>query len=101
MGGFEGFKRTTRVYVNTIERYSIENDQWESYSMDSPQLSSLGACAYEKSIYFGGGKNGQWSKISDFYCFSIDKRQLERRASMLNARTSHVFHISDNKILGK
>jgi N-acetylneuraminic acid mutarotase len=60
MGGFEGFKRTTRVYVNTIERYSIEDDQWESFSTDGPQLSSLAACAYENSIFLGGGKNGQW-----------------------------------------
>ncbi len=118
MGGFEGFKRTTRVYVDTIERYSIENDQWESFSSASPQLSSLAACAYENSIFLGGGKNGQWyeyilrrisscisvvsrSKIADFYCFSIDKRQLERRASMLNARTTHAFHIFEKKILGK
>ncbi|CAF1135418.1 unnamed protein product [Adineta steineri] len=99
MGGFEGFKRTTRIYLNTIERYSIENDQWESFSVDGPQLSSLAACAYENSIYLGGGKNGQWSKIADFYCFSIDKRQLERRASMLNARTTHAFHLFDDKIL--
>jgi len=61
MGGFEGFKRTTRIYVNTIERYSIEYDQWESFSTDGPQLSSLSACAYENSIFLGGGKNGQWS----------------------------------------
>ena len=60
MGGFEGFKRTTRVYVNTIERYSIEDDQWESFSTDGTQLSSLAACAYENSIFLGGGKNGQW-----------------------------------------
>ncbi|CAF2724226.1 unnamed protein product [Rotaria sp. Silwood2] len=39
------------------------------------------------------------SKIADFYCFSIDKRQLEKRASMLNARTTHAFHIFDEKIL--
>ncbi|CAF0730395.1 unnamed protein product [Rotaria sordida] len=99
MGGFEGFKRTTRIYVTTVERYSIENDQWESFSTDSPQLSSLAACTYNNLIYLGGGKNGQWSKIADFYCFSIDKRQLERRASMLNARTTHAFHIFDDKIL--
>ncbi|CAF1232536.1 unnamed protein product [Rotaria sp. Silwood1] len=99
MGGFEGFKRTTRVYVNTIERYSIENDQWESFSTEGPQLSSLAACSYGNSIFLGGGKNGQWSKIADFYCFSIDKRQLEKRASMLNARTTHAFHIFDEKIL--
>ena len=37
------------------------------------------------------------SKIADFYCFSIDKRQLEKRASMLNARTTHAFHIFDEK----
>ena len=41
------------------------------------------------------------SKIADFYCFSIDKRQLEPRASMLNARTTHAFHMFDDKILGK
>lgn len=41
------------------------------------------------------------SKIADFYCFSIEKRQLEKRASMLNARTTHGFHIFDEKILGK
>ena len=60
MGGFEGFKRTTRVYVNTIERYSIEHDQWESFSTEGPQLSSLAACAYGNVIFLGGGKNGQW-----------------------------------------
>lgn len=68
MGGFEGFKRTTRVYVNTIERYSIENDRWESFSNDGPQLSSLAACAYGNSIFLGGGKNGQW------YVFQIKSR---------------------------
>ena len=41
------------------------------------------------------------SKIADFYCFSLDKRQLEPRASMLNARTTHAFHLFDQKILGK
>ena len=40
------------------------------------------------------------SKIADFYCFSIDKRQLEKRAPMLNARTTHAFHLFDGKILG-
>ena len=40
------------------------------------------------------------SKIADFYHFSIDKRQLEKRASMLNARTTHAFHIFAEKILG-
>ena len=60
MGGFEGFKRTTRLYLNTIERYSIENDQWEVFSKDGPQLSSLAACDYKNSIFLGGGKNGQW-----------------------------------------
>ncbi|CAF0832223.1 unnamed protein product [Adineta steineri] len=99
MGGFEGFKRTTRVYVNTIERYSIEDDQWESFSSDGPQLSSPAACAYENSIFLGGGKNEQWSKIADFYCFSIDKRQLEKRSPMLHARTTHAFHLFDDKIL--
>ncbi|CAF1979589.1 unnamed protein product [Rotaria magnacalcarata] len=99
MGGFEGFKRTTRIYVNTIERYSIENDQWELFSTEGPQLSSLAACTYDNLIYLGGGKNGQWSKIADFYCFSIGKCQLERRTSMLNARTTHAFHLFDEKIL--
>ena len=87
--------------MNTIERYSIEHDRWEVYANDLPQLSSLAACAFENSIYFGGGKNSQWSKISDFYCFSIDKCQVERRASMLNARTTHTFHLFEKKILGK
>lgn len=41
------------------------------------------------------------SKIADFYCFSIDKCQLERRASMLDARTTHAYHMFDDKILGK
>ncbi|CAF0743658.1 unnamed protein product [Didymodactylos carnosus] len=99
MGGFEGFKRTTRVYVNTIERYSIENDHWESFSNDGPQLSSLASCAYDDKIYLGGGKNGQWSKIADFYCFDINKKQLERRASMLSARTTHNMTVFDQRIL--
>lgn len=60
MGGFEGFKRTTRLYLNTIERYSIEYDQWEVFSKEGPQLSSLAACDHQNSIFLGGGKNGQW-----------------------------------------
>lgn len=52
---------------------------------------------YVEDIYFLFSR----SKIADFYCFSIDKRQLEKRASMLNARTTHVFHIFDEKILGR
>ncbi|CAF1574355.1 unnamed protein product, partial [Didymodactylos carnosus] len=99
MGGFEGFKRTTRVYVNTIERYSVENDQWESFSSDGPQLSSLASCAFDNMIYLGGGKNGQWSKIADFYCFDINQKKLEHRASMLSARTTHNMTVVDQKIL--
>ena len=45
--------------------------------------------------------HGSRSKIADFYCFSIDKCQLERRASMLDARTTHAYHMFDDKILGK
>ena len=75
MGGFEGFKRTTRIYVNTIERYSIENDQWELFSNDSPQLSSLAACTYENCIYLGGGKNGQWYVE---YIYQTEKKREKR-----------------------
>ena len=74
MGGFEGFKRTTRNYLNTIERYSIEHDQWESLSIDGPQLSSLAACTYENSIYFGGGKNGQWYVDFDRYALKHENK---------------------------
>jgi hypothetical protein len=60
LGGFAGFKRVARMYNDTIDRYSIEHDRWESFFFNGPQLSSLAACAYKNSIFFGGGKNALW-----------------------------------------
>lgn len=112
-GGFEGFKRllnrsiwkfnftnfinilfflfrSNRVYLNTIERYSIEEDRWEPFSSNGPIISSIASCSYNNSIiYFGGGKNVNWTKMSDFYSIDVKTKQIDKKANMLIARTTH------------
>jgi len=88
-GGFEGFKRSNRVYLNTIERYSIEQDTWEEFSSDGPLMSCMASTSHENLIYFGGGKNVNWSKVSDFYSINVQTKEITKKASMLTARTTH------------
>ena len=83
-GGFEGFKRSNRVYLNTIERYSIEQDTWEEFSADGPLMSCMASTSHDNLIYFGGGKNVNWSKVSDFYCINVETKEIAKKASMVN-----------------
>ncbi len=85
--------------MNTIERYSLENDKWELYSNDGPQISSMAACTHNELIYYGGGKNMNWSKIPDFYCLDVYKKSIERKADMLTARTTHQITIHDDRVI--
>lgn len=98
-GGFEGFKRSNRVYLNTIERYSIENDQWEVFTNEGPQMSSISACTFHNLIYFGGGKNNNWNKVNDFYCINVEKKSIEKKASMLTARTTHQLTVCNDRMI--
>lgn len=98
-GGFEGFKRSNRVYLNTIDRYSIERNQWEEFSSDGPQMSSMAACTYNDLIYFGGGKNIKWNKVSDFYCLNVNNKNIERKSNMLTARTTHQITVYNTSII--
>lgn len=88
-GGFEGFKRSNRVYLNTIERYSIEDDKWEEFSGEGPLMSCMASTSHNHLIYFGGGKNVNWSKVSDFYSINVETKEITRKANMLTARTTH------------
>lgn len=88
-GGFEGFKRTNRIYLNSIERYSIEHDKWEEFSNDGPLMSCMASTSHDNLIYFGGGKNVNWSKVNDFYSINIESKEIKKKANMLTARTTH------------
>jgi len=98
-GGFEGFKKSNRVYLNSIERYSIENDKWEEFSHEGPQVSSMAACTFDGLIYFGGGKNINWTKVSDFYCINVANKTLEKKTNMLTARTTHQITVNNEQII--
>ncbi len=88
-GGFEGFKRSNRVYLSSIDRYSIVNDKWEQYSAEGPMMSSMASCSHNNLIYFGGGKNTNWSKISDFYTIDVLTKKITKKSNMLSPRTTH------------
>lgn len=52
-------------------------------------MSSMASCSYNGIIYFGGGKNVNWSKITDFYSIDVSNKTMTKKANMLLARTSH------------
>jgi hypothetical protein len=84
------FSRSNRVYLNTIERYAISSDEWEELSFNpSPVVSCMACCSHENLIYFGGGKNVNWSKIADFNTLDVDLGSIVKKAPMLAPRTSH------------
>lgn len=87
------------MFLQTVERYFIEDDRWETVSdMETPLMSSVACCVHNGLVYFGGGKNQNWSKVSDFYCMDLSSKQTIKRASMLIARTTHQFSVVDDSI---
>jgi len=62
---------------------------WEEFSSDGPIMSCMASCSHNQKIYFGGGKNMNWSKIADFYSVNINEKQIDKKAKMLTARTTH------------
>lgn len=52
-------------------------------------MSSMASCTYEDTIYFGGGKNVNWSKISDFYSIDVKTKLITKKSNMLISRTTH------------
>ena len=49
----------------------------------------MSTCVFENLIYFGGGKNANWNKISDFYCINVENKTIDKKANMLMPRTTH------------
>lgn len=90
--------RSNRVYLNTIDRYSLENDSWEEFSSDGPVMSCMACCSKGNIIYFGGGKNMNWSKVSDFYSIDVIEKRMEKKAKLLSARTTHQIAVVDDCI---
>ena len=97
-GGFEGFKRSNRIYLNTIECYSVEDDSWLQISDQGPIISCMACCSLDKLIYFGGGKDQNWTKQSDFFSLNIETTKTSKLASMLTVRTSHQLAIVNGLI---
>lgn len=85
LGGFEGFKRPVRVYSTNIDRYSIEEDRWDLFFSDGPELSSFAACADDRSIYFGGGKNAHWFVLEQFV------QEISFRSFVIVGRKPRIF----------
>jgi len=97
-GGFEGFKRSNRIFLNNIDRYSIEKDAWEEFSADGPIMSCMASCTLNGQIYFGGGKNINWSKVSDFYTINVKTKCISKKANLLTARTTHQIAVINDLI---
>jgi hypothetical protein len=81
-----------------VERYSIEEDKWEDYPIDIPMMSSMASCVHNGIIYFGGGKNQNWSKVTDFYSLNAATKTLTKLANMLTARTTHQLAVLNGSI---
>jgi N-acetylneuraminic acid mutarotase len=62
-------------------------------------MSSMAACTFNSLIYFGGGKNMNWSKVSDFYSINVNNKEIEKRANMLTARTTHQIAVCEERII--
>jgi hypothetical protein len=90
--------RSNRVYLSTIDRYSIALDLWEEFSSDGPVMSCMASCSHDQKIYFGGGKNMNWSKVADFYSVNVNEKHIEKKAPMLTARTTHQITAIDGRI---
>jgi hypothetical protein len=58
----------------------------------------MATCSYKNLIYFGGGKNMNWTKISDFYCIDVQNKEIRKKANMLTARTTHQICVIDDSI---
>ena len=58
----------------------------------------MAACSYENLIYFGGGKNMNWNKISDFHCIDVENKIINKKANMLTARTTHQITVLNESI---
>jgi hypothetical protein len=61
-------------------------------------ISGSSACAFENLIYFGGGKNTSWTKLSDFYALDIKKKTIYKKANMLSPRTNHQLYLVEDSI---
>ena len=49
-------------------------------------------------VYFGGGKNPNWSKVDDFYSIDLNAKVITKRANMLKARTTHQLGVINDQI---
>jgi len=49
----------------------------------------MAACSYKDLIYFGGGKNMNWTKISDFYCFEVQNKNIQKKVIKHQLLISH------------
>jgi N-acetylneuraminic acid mutarotase len=66
--------------------------------MEVPMMSSMATCVHNGIIYFGGGKNQNWSKVTDFYSLDVEKKTVTKLASMLTARTTHQLVVINDYI---
>lgn len=84
--------------MNTIDRYSLAQDRWEEFSNEGPIMSCMAACSHDQTIYFGGGKNMNWSKVADFFSINAKQKRIEKKAQMLSARTTHQITVINDLI---
>lgn len=49
----------------------------------------MASTSHDNLIYFGGGKNVNWSKVSDFYSINVETKEITKKHNMLTARTTH------------
>lgn len=61
-------------------------------------MSCMACCSKGNIIYFGGGKNMNWSKVSDFYSIDVTEKKMEKKAKLLSARTTHQIAVVNNSI---
>ena len=76
-------RRSNRIFLKNIDRYSIEKDAWEEFSADGPIMSCMASCTLNDQIYFGGGKNINWSKVSDFYTINVKTKCISKKANVI------------------
>jgi hypothetical protein len=86
--------------LKSIEKYSIEEDTWEviDHIQNIPMMSSMATCTHNNIIYFGGGKNQNWSKVSDFYKLDVSSKTITKLVNMPLARTTHQLTVINDFI---
>ena len=92
IGGCTGFNSATNtptVNTDTIEKYSVEKDEWEIVGDLPFAVRNHASCVLDGKIYICGGLKEDWMASKKFHCFDPGSMQLTELSDMHHVRFSH------------